>query len=142
MSAKRIDRLSVSDGRVHYAVHGNEVWAFRVADLCVLGEWTDSNGPYVDDYFYCFVVGGPARILQAPMYANPSLLPQLGAQLGADLLPALAGSIELAKRPLFAFSPASRGTGAWNRFKDYVLPERLLDVTSEVSEFVARGERG
>jgi hypothetical protein len=31
-------------------------WEMSVADLEIVGEYTDPNGPYIDDYFFVFVV--------------------------------------------------------------------------------------
>lgn len=67
-------RLSVAGDSIEYILPGRpqaycQNWSLSIRDIKVIGEYTDRNGPYIDDYFFVFVLAdGTWR--QASFYAE------------------------------------------------------------------------
>lgn len=87
-------------------------WTIRVNDIRIIGEATNQNGPFADDYFLCFATG-PEMWHEASFYAagRDSFLSALGARLGTtfqlnlslstDFASRILWPVELADKPLF-----------------------------------------
>jgi hypothetical protein len=133
--------LSIQGATLYYSYAGAEVWSLPVDSLILVGERTTDHGPFQPDYFYVFLGGVPVSHYEAPMYANPGLLEDLGRLLGAELVPGLNNRTDFASRviwpevladkPLLEFKPAPRG-GLLGRIVDRFVPlvasEWSLDV--------------
>jgi hypothetical protein len=142
----RRDSLVRADREVRYESEGEIAWAFRVDDLRLVGEWTNEEGPWLDDYFLWFAAGDPPRFHEAPMYANPGFVADLADVLGEPLDTGLANRTtfasrviwptSLAGRDLFAFEPARRGPSVVNRLKDEFLPRVRFELIAKVRDFL------
>ena len=112
-------RIWLDDDVIRYrsATYGN--WDLPLRNLRIVGENTNEDGPFADDWFLCFV-SGPDEWAAASFYAEPKfdIVRQLGQRLGSKLIPDLAGFAtfasrilwpdELAGQPLFEFIPQHR----------------------------------
>ncbi|MHC4528847.1 MAG: hypothetical protein ACYTEX_10065 [Planctomycetota bacterium] len=120
----------VEDNVIHYERPGFS-WELPVTRIRLLGEYTNQDGPYADDYFFVFATG-PDRWYEASFYAegSDSFLNGLSGILGHPLKPTLTNSTdfhsnvlwpaELAGRPLFDFKYKRRSDfwGKWCRVSD------------------------
>jgi hypothetical protein len=98
-------RLALDDGVLAYHWRGL-AWELPICRLVAVGEYTNGNGPWVDDYFFVFVeAGGTYR--QASFYAVDSseTLARLASVLKADLGAGLCDSTEWKTRVMW---PSSR----------------------------------
>jgi hypothetical protein len=77
-------------------------WDVRVSDVRLIGECTNQDGPFADDYFFCFATG-PAVWFEASFYADgrDEVLSALEATLGSPLLNGLCHSTDFASRVLW-----------------------------------------
>jgi hypothetical protein len=77
-------------------------WDLSVSDVRIIGEVTNQNGPFADDYFFCFA-SGPAMWREASFYAEgrDEFLSALGAKLGSPLEVGLCHSTDFASRVLW-----------------------------------------
>ena len=77
-------------------------WTIRVDDIRIVGEATNQNGPFADDYFLCFATG-PGMWHEASFYAHgrDAFLAALGERLGAALDLRLVYSTDFASRILW-----------------------------------------
>jgi hypothetical protein len=140
------EMLRLDCGELRYESRGAIVWRFQIADLRLIGEWTTDHGPWVEDYFYGFAAGHPARWYEAPMGANPEIIAQLAQKLSEPLRLGLIRSTEhksrviwpsmVEGRDLFSYSPAARPGGVLNRLKDSLLPMINSDLARDVREYL------
>jgi hypothetical protein len=146
MDEKRPGRVAVQSGTVRYSWNAQEVWSFSVGDIRLVGEWTNSSGPFFDDYYYLFAVGNPPLFYEIPMYDNCHLLDELAAELREELQPQLAGSTVWASRviwppalegqTLFDLQTHRRGQSAIAKLLDRVVPRTTTCLSSEVKGFL------
>ena len=120
-------------------------WSLPVANLRLIGEYTNQDGPIADDYFFCFATG-PETWLEASFYADGAdeFLRALSAKLGAPLLTGLCHSTDFASRvlwpeslagePMFQFTdlPPQRFVGRLFR-----IPRNRQAYTQRVAELLA-----
>ena len=107
--------------RYRSTVYGD--WDLPVSEVRIIGEATNQNGPFADDYFFCFATG-PGMWCEASFYAEgcEEFLRSLGAKLGAPLEIGLCHSTDFASRVLW---PPSLAGQPMFRFND-VRPKGLL----------------
>jgi len=77
-------------------------WSVEVDDVRIIGEATNQDGPFADDYFLCFAIG-PGSWYEASFYATgrDPLLADLGKQFGVELQLRLMGSTDFNSRILW-----------------------------------------
>ncbi|MCA9125308.1 MAG: hypothetical protein H6822_35030 [Planctomycetaceae bacterium] len=87
---------------IRYTSSTYSAWTIRVEDVRIIGEATNQNGPFADDYFLCFATG-PAMWHEASFYAagRDPFLAALGARLGVTLQLDLTSSADFASRILW-----------------------------------------
>ena len=146
----RDDELVLDEGTLRYVVAGKVVWHLAICDIQLIGEYTNEGGPLLDDYFYVFA-SSCSSLFEAAMYARPALMSDLSLALGASLRTGLANSatfnsrvlwpVGLAGQLLFAFAPARRGRGLWNRLADWMVPLVGHELTEEVRTFLDQHRR-
>lgn len=97
------------------------MWELPVSAIRVVGETTNQNGPYVDDYFLCFASGADSWY-EASFYAEgrDEFLNSLERFLRCELHLSLVGSTDfasnvlwpphLAGKPMFTFTPVQPTT--------------------------------
>ncbi len=94
-------------------------WTIAINDIRIIGEATNQNGPFADDYFLCFATG-PKRWYEASFYASggEAVLIELGARLDTVLQLRLSSStdftsrilwpVEFAGKPMFEYQEVPR----------------------------------
>jgi hypothetical protein len=146
MKAKPVkQRIWIEGDSLRYEVGVGIGWTQPISGIEIVGEYTDPNGPYVDDYFFVFVIGPDHRFWEASFYADgrDKMLDHLGEKLGAQLSCGLAHSTDydsrvlwprsLEDKKLFEFVPV-KADSLWTRLKYKLIPEYYYKFTSEVSE--------
>ncbi|MBC8095918.1 MAG: hypothetical protein H7Y43_08905 [Akkermansiaceae bacterium] len=126
-----------------------EKWRVPIADIRVIGEFTNNEGPYGDDYFLVFIT--PDQQFEASFYAEgrDALLDALGHKLDYNLQTGLCNSTSLASRvlwpahfaghPLFDNVPEECAGNIFGRLRQRVLPRVQMQFTEEVRrEFESR----
>src|SRR5262249_50743800 len=53
-SHEELPKLSTDGIVICYESQGKEVWKISIAELVCIGEYTNANGPWLDDYFLVF----------------------------------------------------------------------------------------
>ena len=114
-------------------------WQIQVADIRIIGEVTNQNGPCTDDYFICFVTDASGSWKEASFYATgrDETLEQLSDRLGRDLELRLSSSTDFASRilwpphlagePLFEFRNKV-SHGVWQYLKGLLCPQNLRTI--------------
>lgn len=148
MSAVSLDSgtLELARRALTYTAEGQQRWRLRIDDLRLIAEYTNEDGPGLDDYFYVFAAGHPCSLYEAPMYAESGILEKIGAELGIDLQTGLANSTTfnsriiwpppLADRPFWSYSGRRREPGVWNWVKARVVPLVDSELTEEVRAYL------
>ena len=80
--------------------YGN--WELELSQILVIGESTNQNGPFTDDYFFCFATG-PWMWREASFYAEGTeeFLKALSERLGIEIRLELISSTDFASRVLW-----------------------------------------
>lgn len=129
-------------------------WRLPVSDIAVVGEYTNANGPWIDDYYLVFV-RRDRTCFEASFYASgrDRALDDLGVALGgADLSPGLCNSAEwetrvlwpsqLVDSPLWVLKHEAP-SGVWSRVLDVVrLGKQTAVLSPRVEEFLSRARAG
>jgi len=115
-------RILLDGDMIRYSSKVRGDWNLRVSTVRIIGEFTNQNGPFADDYFLCFATG-PWKWREASFYAEgrDEFLEALGAKLGSPLELGLCGSTDFASRVLW---PQSLAGEPMFRFED--IPRRGL----------------
>jgi hypothetical protein len=133
-------KLWVDGDVVRYESKTYDSWHARIADIRLIGEMTNQNGPSADDYFICVVATADGCWLQASFYADgrDDLLSQLGERLGAALVLQLCNSTDFASRilwpphlvgqPMFKFTDVVP-RGFFQRLRHLVVPENVQTLS-------------
>jgi hypothetical protein len=100
MNAKDYSGEIQCDGEViaYHSALGN--WSVRITDVRLIGEYTNSDGPYIDDYFLVFLTAPESGWHEASFYATgrDEALAALSKSLGAPLLCELCDSTQYKTR--------------------------------------------
>ena len=114
-------RIWIEHNAIHYSPTPTGSWTLPVADLVVFGEYTNQNGPFLDDYYFVFVVDSQ-HAYGASFYSEgrEMFLTDLSTRLGVQLECGLLGSTDfasnvlwppdLAGQPLYEFAEKSTPT--------------------------------
>ncbi len=117
------DSILLQDAVLSYRHLGAEQWCLPVSTVALIGEYTNANGPLLDDYFLVFVTADK-QIYEASFYATGmrECHAQLELALGSPLPLGLANSASWNTRilwpppgvgqPLFALT-AIQPRGVW-----------------------------
>ncbi len=87
-------RTFIRDGHIVWETYkGEQLQTIPIKQIKLVGEYTTSEGPFVDDWFYVFV-SGKGEIRRVSVYAigAEEMLEELGKQLGAKVYGQLATS--------------------------------------------------
>jgi hypothetical protein len=141
--------IKLEGDTIVYTLPEPEVWRVSVSDIRVIGEFTNTDGPYADDYFFVFIARD--QWFEASFYAEgrDALLAELGQRLGHKLQTGLCHSTSLASRvlwparfeghPLFDLVPEERAGRILGKLRQRVLPRVHMNFTDEVKrEFESR----
>ena len=118
-------------------------WSLPIRDIKILGEYTNSDGPHLDDYFFVFVLAdGSWR--QASFYAEgrDDFLTVLSGKLKTKLECGLCHSTDLNSRvlwpeqligsKLFTFARAPLTGNSLSRLLQKMSPSFLFEFTDPV----------
>jgi hypothetical protein len=94
--------IETAEGRLRYR-DGRFTWDVAIADIAVLGEYTNQNGPFSDDHFLAFIGRGSTEWYEASFYARgrDDALKGLASQLGTNLVCALCNSTDFRSRVMW-----------------------------------------
>ncbi len=110
------NKIKLGGDIIRYGREGAELWELPLSSVRVIGEATTPNGPYLDDYSFCFACG-PDSWYEASFYAGggEEFLRSLGARLGFRPELQLVGSTDFASsviwpahlkgKPMFKYVP-------------------------------------
>jgi hypothetical protein len=112
-----------------------------LSEIRIIGECTNQNGPFADDYFLCFVTQ-PSGWYEASFYASgcEEFLSALGARLGVPLQFTLMASTDFASRILWPATLAGRPlfdydleepTSLGSRFRSWLSPRVVQRLSTE-----------
>jgi hypothetical protein len=78
-------RVQLRDGVIHYESSIYGTWSLPLSEVRAVGEYTNQDGPGVDDWFLVFLTHGAAY--EASLYAHrrDQFLEDLSAALGAEI---------------------------------------------------------
>lgn len=132
-------RIWVDGNFIRYQSKVYGEWDLPVADLRILGEATNQNGPFADDYFFCFATG-PGRWLEASFYADgrDEFLRALGTELGASLETGLCNSTDFASRVLWPLPLAGQPMFHYEDVPPKSLAGRLIGSTKITQTYTAK----
>jgi hypothetical protein len=108
----------------------NTWWRLPIADVRVIGEFTNEAGPYLDDYFFLFVTSDASSWFCDSFYAEgrDQFLDELGRKLGAKLRCGLCNSASFKSRALW---PANLEGSPLFEFKPEIPAENFLGRISQ-----------
>ncbi|MBT6153250.1 MAG: hypothetical protein HOL01_07150 [Planctomycetaceae bacterium] len=120
-------RLELDGDVIQYTSTTYPDWIIRIADIRIIGEATNQNGPFADDYVLCFCTG-PGMWHEASFYAEgrDSFLTALGARLGAPLQLCLASSSDFASRILWPVEFVDKPMFKYEDVPPITVVDRLL----------------
>jgi hypothetical protein len=139
-------RLWIENSIIHYESEHYGQWTSPVSEVLLVGEYTNDHGPYLDDWFYVFMVAGQ-NWFEASMYAkeSDSFRGDLKQALGADITTGLASSTEFRSRvmwpvslcgkPIFDFRKV-QGASIARRIRLAILPEIQFCLTRDVEDYL------
>jgi hypothetical protein len=150
MSKKPTKRIWIEGGIINYLWGEDHQWALPLTELEIVGEYTDPNGPYVDDYFFVFIARPEHYWYEASFYCDGSdqFLKELGQQLGAQISCGLVNSTDYNSRVMWPPEiegmqllelMAVESRGAWEKMKHKLVPEYNYALTETVKDFLNRG---
>ncbi|MCF7956681.1 MAG: hypothetical protein K9M75_12835 [Phycisphaerae bacterium] len=92
---KRSGIIEFIDGMIKYQFQDQVTWELAVSEIKVIGEYTNQNGPFADDYFYVFITNLDVWY-EASFYAHgrDSFFRKLGAELHQELHGTLVASAD------------------------------------------------
>ena len=141
-------RIWLEHETIYYQVTSGAGWSLPISELELLGEYTDPNGPYVDDYFLVFVTRPEHSWYEASFYAEglDELLKHLGQALGFEPPYGLVNSTdynsdviwppEVKGQTLFKFVPVE-SPGLLARIRHKLIPEYYFVFTDSVKAHLA-----
>jgi len=146
-------KLAFDAGTLSYSAGAQPIWTVKSTEIAAVGEYTNGNGPYLDDYFFVFVRHDGSWV-QSSFYAvgRDESLAGLAAALGGELAPELCGSVEWTTRVMWPrellgdavfdlrpLAPATR----WLRLRANVgLPKLDACLSDAVQTYLARHRTG
>ena len=139
-------QIETVEGRLRYV--GDHVpWNIAIANIAVIGEYTNQNGPYADDYFLVFMERGNTQWYEASFYAQgrDEALKCLAMQLGADLKCQLCHSTDFRSRVMWPPALAELEMFQWTsklfslRVKQTIHPQLVEFMTPNNSLERTRG---
>ena len=136
-------RLRLDGGFVCYESKMYGSWRLQIADIRVIGEATNQNGPSVDDYLICIVTDSSGCWDEATFYADgrDDCLEALGAVLGTNLELKLCTSTDFVSHILWPHhligKPMFKCTdkvprGVWQWLRSRICPQ-VVQTLSDVA---------
>ena len=112
---------------------GPEDWVIHCRDIAVFGEYTDSNGPYLDDYWLVFILKD-GSILTGSFYGNGiNLVNEKLSSIGFDVEYSLCDSADFNSNVIFPICLRGLKLYEFNRIAPSGGFFRRLFFSSEIS---------
>src|SRR5690606_10078645 len=94
--------LRIEGGIVHYTERSGGGFSLTLDQIRIIGEYTNQNGPFADDWFLFFLTPEPGWY-EVPMYAEGvnEFIEALSRRLDAPIEPKLFGSTDFTSRVLW-----------------------------------------
>jgi len=141
----RNDRIELDGDVIRYRSTTGTIFELAISDISIIAESMNENGPFGDDWFYCFVTGSRGWT-EAPVYADggEEFLRRLSERLKTpielefasvtDFASRIVWPLELRGRPLFEFHPVR--SQIW--FHQVLrIPEMQQRLTAEVISYLS-----
>ena len=143
--------LRLDGENIIYEIDKEICWNISVKSVEVVGEYTDSNGPYIEDYFIVFVTAPQHERYIASFYAcgRDLFLHDLGETLNCEINCGLCGSTDLDSRvmwplslvgkKLFDFVPV-RSKSILGKIRQWLSGECNIYFSAEVKKILKSGQ--
>jgi hypothetical protein len=103
----------------------NVLTKINIEEIKVIGEYTTANGPFIDDWFYLYILGtNDIRQISAYAQGTKEVLTKLGEKLNIDLKPRLVASTKWETNILWP--------------TDLVGQKVFKEISTEPSEFIEK----
>jgi len=111
-------RYRLANGTLSYHSGGYGSWELPISEITLIGEYTNEDGPFADDYFLVFLSRNNGGWLEASFYGDgrDEVLKELSTLMGTGIACGLCHSTTFASRviwpeeksgaELFDFQPA------------------------------------
>lgn len=96
-------RYKIVDGVISYSSTRYSSWDLPLAEVSVIGEYTNEDGPFIDDYFLVFVTRNNLQWFEGSFYGaeRDDLMRELSRLLDSELSLKLSHSTVFASRILW-----------------------------------------
>jgi hypothetical protein len=143
-SKNKSGRISLENETIFCSTPEERQWRLPIADVRVIGEFTNEAGPHLDDYFFLFITSDPSSWHYASFYADgrDGFLDELGRKLGTKLECGLCNSTGFKSRviwpksleggPLFEFAPEAPATEVLSRIWKRFFPKKRVQLVKAV----------
>lgn len=103
MTANDSGRYMIADGLISYRSEVYGSWEIPVSDVTVIGEYTNEDGPFADDYFLVFVTRDDSGWFEGSFYGSgrDELVKELSVLLGSEISLELSHSTTFTSRILW-----------------------------------------
>jgi hypothetical protein len=103
----RSAKLKFTAGKIEYQC-GSFEWSVPASEVRLIGEYTNANGPWLDDYFLVFLALANGAWNEASFYASgrDAVLAELGRLLGTKLELGLCNSTTFKSRVIWPLNLA------------------------------------
>jgi hypothetical protein len=110
MTANDSGVYRITGGILSYRSEVYGTWELPISEITIIGEYTNEDGPFADDYFIAFLTDAEPGWLEASFYGEgrDSMLEELSRVLGSDLSCGLAHSTTFTSRILWPEHKKSR----------------------------------
>ncbi len=124
-------RIELVGDTIRYESATYASWVINVQDVRIVGEATNENGPFSDDYFLCFATARE-KWHEASIHACgcDTFLSALSARLGSALRLGLAASTSFGSRVLWPNELAGKPMFAYEAGPAQSMVGRLVGATS------------
>lgn len=132
------DSISISDAVIRYESAVGGSWSLHLNDILAIGEMTNHLGPFVVDYFFCFVTRDQ-RWVEASLYSDgwEDFFHTLSERFG-PLVPSLSNSATFASNILWPHHLAGQPMFRVTRPIDSNVFSRLLGVRRNAEELTPK----
>lgn len=145
-SSTESGHISINGSHLRYTSNTYGSWTIDIRDIKAMGEYTDSSGPVVDDYFIAFIMDPDQGWLDASFYADgrDEVLESLAERFGPTVACGLCNSTDhgsriwlpasLAGEPMFVISDATGILGRLRLKRERRIAPRLLSLLKDSSQ--------
>lgn len=142
-------RTYIKDEKIIWESDEGLLSQIPIRDIKIIGEYTTSAGPFVDDWFFVFILGvSDIRQISAYATGTEEMLEQLGRQINTELGGQLADSANWKTNVLWPTSlrgqellslTEKQPTGTWEKikFKVGLTDNKEIELTDNLKKFLS-----